>query len=182
MRQLAAAIAALCLCLAPSAASAQAAQSFEIQAKRPLPKGKYAVALEVDSELGRDLRRAVMDRLAARGNEVGFSGGHVMRLRVDVSRGFRSGPGAPPPAAGGAGLPPIPDRPASDLRTRPDSAAETLRLTLTMAEAGTGEVLWVAYASCAFGGGRALDAGRSMIGAIFASPDRSRRGEADCPP
>ncbi|MBL8674884.1 MAG: hypothetical protein JNL07_08370, partial [Rhodospirillales bacterium] len=96
------------------------------------------------------------------------------------SRGFVSGPGAPPPGGGG-GLPPIPDRPAGDLRTRPDSATETLRLTLTMAEAGTGEVLWVAYASCAFGGGRALDAGRSMIGAIFASPDRSRRGEADCP-
>lgn len=191
MRHLA--IAALAACLAlPASAQTPTRPSLEIQAKRPLPTGKYAVDLEVDSELGRDLRRVVMERLAARGNQVGFSGGHVVKLRVDLTRNFAAGPtpesvlqpprGQTPPGGERAdGRPQLPERSMRDLQPRPGSETETLRITLTMREAGAGEVVWVAYASCAFGGGRALDTGRAMIGAIFSSPDRSRRGEADCP-
>jgi hypothetical protein len=170
-------------------AGAEGPASLDIQAKRPLPNGKYAVDLVSDSELGRDLRRRVMEKLAARGHQVGFSGGHVMRLQVDLTRNFEgsltpesvlAAPRNQLPERGDA-RPPMPERRMRDLEPRPRAAPETLRITLTLRAAGSGEVIWVAYAACPFSDGRALGAGRNMIDAIFANPNRSRRGEADCP-
>jgi hypothetical protein len=177
------------LLLFPVAANAEGPHSLDIQAKRPLPTGKYAVDLASDSELGRDLRRMVMEKLAARGHQVGFSGGHVMKLQVDVTRNFQgtltpesvlTPPRSQLPERSDA-RPPLPERRMRDLEPRPNAAPETLRITLTLRAAGSGEVIWVAYAACPFGGGRVLGAGRNMIDAIFANPNRSRRGEADCP-
>lgn len=183
--------------VAPASAQAPAGtqsppHSLDIQAKKPLPTGKYAVDLDTDSELARDLRRLVMEKLAARGNQVGFSGGHVMKLQVDLTRHFAGGRTpesvlAPPrgqlPPGGerGEGRPPLPERSVRDLTPKPDPATETLHLTLTLRAAGSGEVLWIAYATCAFKDGRAFDTGRTMIDAIFVNPNRTRKGDANCP-
>ncbi|HJQ59668.1 MAG TPA: hypothetical protein VJ890_22360 [Vineibacter sp.] len=176
---------------APTPAPAQPQpHSLDIQAKRPLPTGKYAVDLDTDSALGRDLRRVVMEKLAARGNQVGFSGGHVMKLQVGLTQHFSSSQqpaGAPPrseigPTGDRSDIrPPMPDRPVRDMASRPDAALETLNLTLTVRAATTGEVIWAAYATCSFRDGRAQAMGRTMLDAIFADPNRSRRGDAKCP-
>jgi hypothetical protein len=167
-------------------------QSLDIQAKRPLPTGKYAVDLDTDTALARDLRRTVMEKLAARGNQVGFSGGHVMKLQVDLSQHFAGGRTpesvlAPPRdqvaprSERGDVRPPIPERSVRDLAPKPDAPTERLHLTLTLHGARSGEVAWVAYATCDFKDGRALDTGRAMINAIFANPNVTRRGDANCP-
>ena len=179
------------LAIAAAPANAQIQPTVEVQAKRPLPAGKYAVDLASDSALGRDIRRLVMEKLAARGHQVGFSGGHVMKLQVDLTRHFAGGPSAdsvltPPRSQIGQAGPrgedrPLPDRRVSDLEPRASVSVEMLRLTLTLRTAGSGEATWVAFAACPVREGRALAAGRSMVDAIFANPNRSRRGEVDCP-
>lgn len=182
------AVGALLLGLALPAA-AQKPPSLEIQAKAPLPKGKYAVDLDTDSALSRELRRMVMEKLAARGNQVGFSGGHVMKLQADLTQNFAGGrtpesvltpPSGPAPQRGD-GRPPLPERPIRDLAPKAPPAGETLRITLTLRTATSGAVAWVAYATCPVRDGRAEEVGRVMIDAIFANPDRSRRGEINCP-
>ena len=55
---------------------------LEIKAYQKIPKDKVAVQLTADNHLSRELRRQVMIRLSQRGNEVGFSGGNVMRMDV----------------------------------------------------------------------------------------------------
>ena len=63
---------------------------MEIKAFQPIPKTKTAVQLTSDTSLARKLRGEVMERLARRGNQVGFSGGNVMRMDVsyfDLSGG-----------------------------------------------------------------------------------------------
>lgn len=186
-------LAAPVLAQAPKpAATPSPAHSLDIQAKRPLPTGKYAVNLDTDSELARDLRRVVMEKLAARGNQVGFSGGHVMKLQVDLTRHFAGGRTpesvlAPPRGQVAPGSDrgdvraPLPERPVRDLAPKPDPATETLHLTLTLHALGSGEVQWIAYATCPVRDGRALAVGRGMVNAIFADPNRSRRGDANCP-
>ncbi len=174
---------------APAGAQNQAL--LDIQAKRPLPTGKYAVELVEDSELGRDLRRLVMDKLAARGNQVGFSGGHVMRMQVSQTRNFAGGltqegvmvgtPGQVPSTSDRPDVrPPMPERSVRSQELRPRGGDDVLRITLTLSNSGSGEVTWVAYAACPFPGGRAFPAGRQLIDTIFANPNSSRRGEPDC--
>jgi hypothetical protein len=176
----------------PAGAQTQAQPGLEIQAKKPLPTGKYAVDLDTDTALGRDVRRLVMERLAKLGHQVGFSGGHVMKLQVNQTRNFAGGlktedvlvPPRPAPSPGSDRLdvrPPMPDRPVQDMGRAP-VAGETLRLTLTLRAAGSGEVIWVAYAACPYSEGRALRAGAKMVDTIFADPNRSRRGKVECPP
>ena len=63
---------------------------IEVKAYQKIPKTKVAVQLTSDNHLSRELRRQVMVRLSQRGNEVGFSGGNVMRMDVsyfDLSGG-----------------------------------------------------------------------------------------------
>ena len=55
---------------------------MEVKAYQKIPKNKVAVQLTSDNHLARELRRQVMVRLSQRGNEVGFSGGNVMRMDV----------------------------------------------------------------------------------------------------
>src|ERR1700722_14975250 len=55
---------------------------LEIKVYQKIPKAKVAVSLTSDNHLARELRREVMIRLSRRGNEVGFSGGNVMRMDV----------------------------------------------------------------------------------------------------
>src|ERR1041384_3939228 len=55
---------------------------IEVKAYQTIPKAKIAVQLTSDTHLSRELRRQVMLRLSKRGNEVGFSGGNVMRMDV----------------------------------------------------------------------------------------------------
>jgi hypothetical protein len=64
---------------------------LEIKAYQKIPKIKIAVQLTSDTHLARELRRQVMVRLTQRGNQVGFSGGNVMRMDVsyfDLSGGM----------------------------------------------------------------------------------------------
>src|SRR6185503_6936339 len=79
--------AALSALLAASPALAQlppqlAIGQYEVKAYQAIPKAKVAVQLTQDTALGRHLRGKVMERLAKRGMEVGFSGGNVMRMDV----------------------------------------------------------------------------------------------------
>ena len=79
-------IAIIAAALALFGAAAQAsAQSYglppgpklgemEVKAYQQIPKAKVAVQLTSDTHLSRELRREVMERLAKRGNQVGFSG------------------------------------------------------------------------------------------------------------
>ena len=66
----------------PAGAQAPKLGQLEIKAYQAIPKTKTAVQLTTDTALSRNLRRQVMVRLARRGNEVGFSGGNVMRLEI----------------------------------------------------------------------------------------------------
>src|SRR5215813_13318977 len=82
---------------------------MEVRAYEKIPKTKVAVQLTSDNHLARELRRQVMIRLSKRGNEVGFSGGNVMRMDVSYfdfsSLNDRLGPtlgGLPDYAAPGA--------------------------------------------------------------------------------
>src|SRR5436309_2197482 len=76
--------------LTPNGASAQSyglppgpkLGEMEVKAYQTIPKAKIAVQLTSDTHLSRELRRQVMVRLQKRGNEVGFSGGNVMRMDV----------------------------------------------------------------------------------------------------
>src|ERR1700722_12288659 len=85
------AFAALWLLAAASSASAQPYPGvgtgpklgeLEIKVYQKIPKAKVAVSLTSDHHLARELRRQVRIRLSQRGNEVGFSGGNVMRMDV----------------------------------------------------------------------------------------------------
>lgn len=191
MRVVFLALAALLMTSAPAAAQNPPAPTLDIQAKRPLPAGKYAVDLASDSELGRDLRRLVMEKLAARGYQVGFSGGHVIKMQVDLTQNFTGGLTPEGVMLGTRGQlpatserpdarPPMPERSVRSLEAKPHAADEILRITLTLRSAGSGEVTWVAYVACPFPAGRAFPAGRQMIDGVFADPNRSRRGAADC--
>lgn len=179
----------------PAWAQSPALGQFEIKALQPIPKAKTAVQLGSDTALGRNLRREVMTRLARRGNEVGFSGGNVMRMEVTYfdfqGGGGNSGSGAGPGALGGdRGL----DGPAANSRpevpgfrferregSSTPSTAPTLRLSLTLYAVDTGKVIWVATGSCSTTASQAERAGEAIIESIFESADKSRIGDAGCP-
>ena len=144
-----------------SAAAAQVPGRFEITAAQPIPSGKIAVELSSQTELGRELRGQVMERLARRGNDVGASGGHVMLLSVFY----------PKPIA------------RDSLPAAPTIAAVTdvLRVTLSLHRSGSAEALWSARAACVVAPAAAFAVAGRMLDALFTDPDRPRQGEANCP-
>jgi hypothetical protein len=165
---------------------------LEVKAYQVIPRTKTAVQLTSDTALARNLRREVMIRLARRGNEVGFSGGNVMRMDVtyiDLLGGGSNSNSSTFPGGGsqydGPGANPRPDLPRNTLR-RLDalpapSSGPTLRITLTLYAVDTGKVLWVATASCQTQGGQAEQAGIAIIDNIFSDADKNRVGDAGCP-
>src|SRR5687768_9302522 len=130
---------------------------MEVKAYQTIPKAKIAVQLTSDTHLSRELRRQVMVRLSKRGNEVGFSGGNVMRMDVsyfdftDSGRGdYGTQGGQPSYAAPGSN--PRMDLPSNTIRRRDGLGAPTsvptLRITLTLYATDGGKVLWAASGSC----------------------------------
>jgi len=191
MRIAAAAIALLALGTAPPAvAQAPKVGQLEIKAYQSIPKTKTAVQLTSDSALARNLRREVMIRIARRGNEVGFSGGNVMRMDVqyidllgggDITRGpvggrdqHFDGPGANP-------RPEVPGIRIERGGSAPISGGPTLRITLTLYSTDGGKVLWTASASCYTQASMAENAGTMMIDSIFDQADKNRIADAGCP-
>lgn len=174
----------------PAAAQGLKVGQLEIKAYQSIPKTKTAVQLTSDTHLSRELRREVMVRLARRGNEVGFSGGNVMRMDVtyfDLNLGGGGGSsrmlgGQPDYAAPGSN--PRPELPSNRLERRDTLSAPagaTLRITLTLYAVDTGKVLWMATGSCIAQANTAMQAGISMIDNIFADADKNRIGDAGCP-
>jgi hypothetical protein len=164
---------------------------MEVKAYEKIPKAKAAVQLTQDTALGRQLRGKVMERLAKRGMEVGFSGGNVMRMDVAYfdlnldgggSTVGNSAANTPSSSAPGDNQRP----PLFNLGRTTDSSATpsrppTLRLTLTFYSIESGKVLWSATGSCATVGGMAPKAGEAIIAAIFDNADKSIVGDANCP-
>jgi len=163
---------------------------LEVKAYQAIPKTKTAVQLTSDTSLARKLRGEVMARLARRGNEVGFSGGNVMRMDVsyfDLSTGSNSGSGyiRDSPSYLEPGSNPRMDLPRNKFERRdtytPPATGPTLRISLTLYALETGKVLWFASASCITQGNNADQSGINMIDAIFADPDKNRIADAGCP-
>jgi hypothetical protein len=163
---------------------------MEVKAYQTIPKAKIAVQLTSDTHLSRELRRQVMVRLSKRGNEVGFSGGNVMRMDVsyfdftDSGRGdYGTQGGQPSYAAPGSN--PRMDLPSNTIRRRDGlgtpTSVPTLRITLTLYATDGGKVLWTASGSCATQADKAQNAGDAIINRIFDSADKSQAGDAGCP-
>ena len=161
---------------------------LEIKAYQKIPKVKIAVQLTSDTHLARELRRQVMVRLTQRGNQVGFSGGNIMRMDVSY---FDLGPsldrdipliqsqdyetGANPRLA-------LPANPIGRRDTIPAApSGSTLRVSLTLYESGGGKVLWTATASCSVRSSAAMQAGLSIVNHIFDNADANRVADAGCP-
>jgi hypothetical protein len=173
----------------PAAAQAPKIGQLEIRAYQPIPKTKTAVQLTADSALARNLRREVMIRIARRGNEVGFSGGNVMRMDVQYvdllgDSGITRGPvGGRDQNFDGPAANPRPEVPGIRIeRGGPArTSGPTLRITLTLYSTDGGKVLWTASASCYTQASTAENAGTLMIDSIFAEADRNRIADAGCP-
>lgn len=176
------------LLLGGAAAHAQGVGNFEVRTTRGIPSGKIAVDLSPDSELGRDIRRLVMEKLSKSGREVGFSGGNILKLQVNLQRGVSSSGGgrSNEPIDRSTGIdanrptPPGAARAFEQPRT-PDNRNDLLSISMTIHGLQSRELLWSANASCRVGANDAFGAGRNMIDNIFARPNASRKGEADCP-
>ena len=189
MRIAAAAMAMLALHAMPAAGQVPKVGQLEIKAYQAIPKTKTAVQLTSDSALNRNLRREVMVRLARRGNDVGFSGGNVMRMDVQYtdllgSGGVTRGPvgGYDSNAYDGPAANPRPQVPGVTLdRRSPIGGGPTLRIILTLYSVDGGKVLWTASSSCYTQASMAETAGTLMVDAIFETPDKSRIGDAGCP-
>jgi hypothetical protein len=163
---------------------------LEIKAYQKIPKAKTAVQLTSDNHLSRELRRQVMIRLSQRGNEVGFSGGNVMRMDVsyfdllggnDRSIGTIGGqPDYAPPGSN-----PRPALPANPIGRRdgltPSTAGPTLRISLTLYSRDGGKVLWTASGSCTTQADKSQMAGEAIINRIFDNADKNAVGDAGCP-
>lgn len=163
---------------------------FEVKAYQKIPKAKAAVQLTQDTALGRHLRGKVMERLARRGMEVGFSGGNVMRMDLGYIDLLGNGGGAAAsdlPSSASPGDNPRPPLLGNLGGLRGGSAgsaparAPTLRLTFTLYSIDSGKVIWVATGSCATVGGMAPKAGEAIIATIFDNADKSGVGDAGCP-
>ena len=161
---------------------------LEIKAYQKIPRTKIAVQLTSDTHLARELRREVMVRLTQRGNQVGFSGGNIMRMDVsyfDLSGGLdRDMPmlqsqdyetGANPRLA-------LPANPIGRRDTIPAApSGSTLRVSLTLYESSGGKVLWSATGSCRVRSSAAMQAGLSIVNHIFDNADANRVADAGCP-
>ena len=164
---------------------------MEVKVYQGIPaKTKIAVQLTSDTHLSRELRRQVMVRLAQRGNEVGFSGGSVMRMDVtyfDLSGGtgrsdYDTQGGQPSFAAPGSN--PRMDLPSNKLRPRdsiaPPPDATTLRISLTLYTVDGGKVIWSATSSCGTGSNAAQSTGEAMINRMFDNANKSILTDAGC--
>jgi hypothetical protein len=145
------------------------------------------VQLTIDSAMGRQLRREVMIRLSRRGNDVGFSGGNVMRMDVTYSS-FLSGGGGSSTIDPGREVLPLGDAnprpPLPDNRIAPfDSGGSTptLRITLTLYSTDGGRVLWQAVSTCKASSSNVIKVGEAMIDTIFNNADNNRVADAGCP-
>lgn len=174
-----------------TAAGAQApgVGQIDIKAYQPIPKTKTAVQLSSDTHLSRELRRVVMTRIARRGNEVGFSGGNVMRMDV-VFRDPSGLDSAPSSSGGNRGFDTPGSNPRAEIPTNRLGPRDTfsgapsgavLRITLTLYSLDGGRVLWQAVSACQTSDSRAMAAGEAMIDAIFDDADKTRTGDAGCP-
>ncbi|MBS0519758.1 MAG: hypothetical protein JSR90_13785 [Proteobacteria bacterium] len=163
---------------------------LEIKAYQKIPKAKAAVQLTSDTALGRHLRGLVMEQLAKRGNEVGFSGGNVMRMDVTFLDLLGQGSnrsetiGGQPPYAD-TGSNPRPEMPANRVQRRDlieiPKSSSSLRIGLTLYSVSTGKVIWAATASCPADGGNVQRVGEAMVDSIFRDADRSQVADAGCP-
>jgi hypothetical protein len=155
-----------------------------------IPKTKTAVQLTSDTSLSRNLRREVMIRLARRGNDVGFSGGNVMRMDVSYFD-FSGGPiGGGPTIGGNPGYDgpaanPRPELPRNKFEQRGalsgPISSPTLRIVLTLYSVDGGKVLWAATTSCPTYAGTAENTGIVMIDTVFNEADKNRVADAGCP-
>jgi hypothetical protein len=173
----------------PGTSSGPRLGQLEIRAYQAIPKTKTAVQLTSDTALARNLRRQVMIRLARRGNDVGFSGGNVMRMDVsyfDFSSGSSGGATiGGNPGYDGPGANPRPELPSNKFQQRggasPPINSPTLRIVLTLYSVDGGKVLWAATTSCPTYSGAAEAAGLAMIDTIFDQADKNRIADAGCP-
>ncbi len=129
-----------------------------------------------------------MVRLTQRGNQVGFSGGNIMRMDVsyfDLVRQPRSRHTADPE-------PGLRDRRQSAPRAsrQPDRAARhdpaapsgsTLRLSLTLYEIEQRQGPVDGDRSCSVWSSAAMQAGMSIVNHIFDNADANRVADAGCP-
>ncbi len=163
---------------------------LEIKAYQKIPKTKVAVQLTSDNHLSRELRRQVMIRLSQRGNEVGFSGGNVMRMDVSYfdllggnDRNTGTIGGQPDYAEPGAN--PRPALPSNPIGRRdgltPSTVGPTLRITLTLYALDSGKVLWTASGSCTTQADKSQRAGEAIINHMFDNADKNMVGDAGCP-
>jgi hypothetical protein len=163
---------------------------LEIKAYQKIPKDKVAVQLTADNHLSRELRRQAMVRLSQRGNEVGFSGGNVMRMDVSYfdllggnDRSTGTIGGQPDYAAPGSN--PRPELPSNPIGRRdgltPSTVGPTLRVTLTLYSKDGGKVLWTATGSCMTQADKSQRAGEAIINRIFDNANKSTTGDAGCP-
>ena len=163
---------------------------LEVKAYQQIPKTKVAVQLTSDTHLSRELRRQVMVRLSQRGNEVGFSGGNVMRMDVSyfdfsVGNDRDYGTQGGQPAYAPPGSNPRMDLPSNPIRRRdglsPPTSVPTLRITLTLYSTAGGKVLWTATGSCGSQADKAQNAGEAIINRMFDNANKSMTGDAGCP-
>jgi hypothetical protein len=163
---------------------------MEVKAYQKIPKDKVAVQLTADNHLSRELRRQAMVRLSQRGNEVGFSGGNVMRMDVSYfdllggnDRSTGTIGGQPDYAAPGSN--PRPELPSNPIGRRdgltPSTVGPTLRVTLTLYSKDGGKVLWTATGSCMTQADKSQRAGEAIINRIFDNADKNAVGDAGCP-
>ena len=159
---------------------------MQIHAYQKIPKAKIAVQLTSDTHLARELRRQVMIRLSQRGNQVGFSGGNVMRMDVSYfdfgGGGGNDGWIEPGPTVETGANPrlALPSNPIGRRDSGALSSSSTLRISLTLYEASGGKVLWNATASCSVPSSAAMQAGLSIVNNIFDNADSNRVGDAGC--
>ena len=179
----------------PSIGRGPALGELKVEAYQKIPRTKTAVQLTSDTALARNLRREVMIRLSRRGNDVGFSGGNVMRMDVTYFD-LLGGGGGLKGLSGGSGMPggpsylspgsnPTMELPRNKLERRdslqPAAPGPTLRITLTLYAVDTGKVIWAATAACIAQSNNAEQAGTAMIDNIFQDADKSRVADAGCP-
>jgi hypothetical protein len=175
----------------PGVAQGPKLGEMEVKAYQKIPKTKVAVQLTSDSHLSRELRRQVMVRLAQRGNEVGFSGGNVMRMDVsffDLSAGADRDTGeiGGQPYYAAPGSNPRMALPANPLRRRDGLGSAvpvgpTLRISLTLYARDGGKVLWQATGSCTTQSDKAERVGEAIINRMFDNADKDMIGDAGCP-
>ncbi len=189
MRTIAIGMMLLGLAVAPASAQAPPLGKLEVKAYQKIPKIKTAVQLTDDTALGRHIRGVVMERLARRGLEVGFSGNNVMRLDIGYFNLF-GGSGSDSTIGGQPGYAPLgsnprPELPSNRVQRRDlieiPKSKSTLRVTLTLYDSTTGKVIWGATSSCATDGNDIQRVGDMMVDEIFRDADRSHVADAGCP-